>query len=67
MQFVSKRTAAELPSSSMMNSPSSPALSAIKKERREIISPLLMYLHAPDSKMEFDDFAIYAIERFTSI
>lgn len=65
MQFVSKRTAAELPSSSMMNSPSSPALSAIKKERREMISPLLMYLHAPDSKMEFDDFAIYAIERFT--
>lgn len=52
---------------SLLGSPSaSLASSSIKKEKRELISPLLMYNQPPVGKMEFDEFAMYAIERFTS-
>ena len=48
------------------NGPLIASPSTIKKEKRELISPLLMYNMSPTGKMEFDEFAMYAIERFTS-
>lgn len=36
-----------------------------KNVKREIISPLLMYNSPPDGKLEFDEFASVAIERFS--
>lgn len=36
-----------------------------KSVKKEIISPLLMYNSPPDGKLEFDEFASVAIERFS--
>lgn len=36
-----------------------------KNIKREVISPLLMYNSPPDGKLEFDEFASVAIERFS--
>lgn len=37
----------------------------VKNIKREIISPLLMYNNPPDGKIEFDEFATVALERFS--
>ncbi len=38
-----------------------------KKELKNVTSPLLMYSQAPDGKIDFDEFAMLALERFSSI
>ena len=37
----------------------------IKNIKREVVSPLLMYNTPPDGRIEFDEFASAAIERFS--
>lgn len=75
MQFIKKTAADSVLQStigggsnnnSLLGSPSASLTSSIKKEKRDLISPLLMYNQPPVGKMEFDEFAMYAIERFTS-
>ncbi len=36
-----------------------------KKELKHATSPLLMYSQAPDGKIDFDEFATLALERFS--
>ena len=43
------------------------ATTTFKKEFKNVISPLLIYNQAPDGKIDFDDFATLALERFSSI
>lgn len=65
MQFAGAKKTTAVDSLQMGNGPviGSPS---IKKEKRELVSPLMMYNMSPNGKMEFDEFAMYAIERFTS-
>lgn len=37
----------------------------VKNIKREVVSPLLMYNNPPDGKIEFDEFASAALERFS--
>lgn len=37
-----------------------------KKELKNVQSPLLIYNQAPDGKIDFDEFATLALERFSS-
>ncbi len=37
-----------------------------KKEYKNVISPLLLYSNPPDGKIDFDEFATLALERFSS-
>ena len=43
------------------------ATTTFKKEFKNVVSPLLIYNQAPDGKIDFDDFATLALERFSSI
>ena len=36
-----------------------------KKELKNVTSPLLIYNQAPDGKLDFDEFATLALERFS--
>lgn len=47
----------------LFNQKKTAEVASIKKEN---VSLLTMYNNAPSGKMEFDDFALYAIERFSS-
>ncbi len=43
-----------------------PSIPGIKKEYKNVTSSLIIYNQAPDGKIDFDEFASLALERFSS-